>query len=99
MRFTIGQMCSHWKTRPESASATPATTSPFSFSPRGRDPLSHSPAHRPSIIVASVGMKLRVDQPPPLNRNGDSRGNRLRNQTSNAHERFEFLLKWPRNPV
>ena len=43
-------------------------------------------------------MKLSVDQPPPLNRNGDSRGNRFRNQTSNAHDRFEFLLKCARKP-
>ena len=32
------------------------------------------PHHSPSIIVASVGMKLRVDQPPPLNRNGFGAG-------------------------
>ena len=53
----------------------------------------------PSIIVASVGMKLSVDQPPSLNRNGSSRGKRFRNQVSNAHERLEFLLKCARNPV
>ena len=43
-------------------------------------------------------MKLSVDQPPPLKRNGDSRGNRFRNQTSNAHARLEFLLKCARKP-
>ena len=53
----------------------------------------------PSIIVASVGMKLSVDQPPSLKRNGASRGNRFRNQTSNAQDRFEFLLKCARKPV
>jgi hypothetical protein len=44
-------------------------------------------------------MKLRVDHPPELNRNGFSRGNRFRNHTSKAHARFEFLLKCARNPV
>ena len=66
MRLTIGQMCSHWRTRPASASATPPTTRPFSFSAVERGVFSHSPAHMPSIIVASVGMKLSVDQPPAV---------------------------------
>src|SRR6059058_2891603 len=99
MRLTIGQTWSHCNTRPASVSATPATTSPLNLSTTVRVDFSHSPDHRPNIIVASVGMKLRVDHPPSLNRNGLSRGNRLRNQTSNAHERFEFLLKCDRNPV
>src|SRR3954462_4007742 len=98
MRFTIGQMWSHWKISPSSVSDTPAINRPCSFSAFDRDVLSHSPDHIPSIIVASVGMKLSVDQPPSLKRNGASRGNRFRNQTSNAHDRFEFLLKWARNP-
>src|SRR4051812_4471753 len=98
MRFTIGQMCSHWSTSPASVRPTPAATRPFNFSVIERVVFSHSPDHIPSIMVASVGMKLRVDQPPSLKRNGDSRGNRFRNQTSNAHARFEFLLKWARNP-
>ena len=54
----------------------------FSLSDRGL--LSHAPAHTPSIIVARVGVKLRVDQPPSLKRKGDSRGKRFRNQVSNA---------------
>ena len=37
---------------------------PCSFSAVDRGVFSHSPAHSPSIIVASVGMKLSVDQPP-----------------------------------
>src|SRR3954463_9812046 len=98
MRFTIGQTCSHWKTSPRSVSDTPAITSPCSFSALGRAVLSHSPDHVPSIIVASVGMKLSVDHPPSLKRNGASRGKRFRNHTSNAHDRFEFLLKCARNP-
>ena len=49
-------------------------------------------------MVASVGMKLSVDQPPLLKRNGVSRGNRFRNQTSNAQDRFVFLLKCARKP-
>ena len=67
MRFTIGQMCSHCSTSPAIVSATPATTRPRSFSPVDRGLFSHSPHHMPSIIVASVGMKLSVDQPPSLN--------------------------------
>ena len=82
----------------DSVSASPAAISPFSLSRIERDVFSHIPDHIPSIIVASVGMKLSVDQPPSLKRNGSSRGNRLRNHTSNAHDRFEFLLKWARNP-
>src|SRR4030095_1264396 len=99
MRFTIGLMCSHWKMRPASVNATPAMTSPFSFSTVERFVCSQRPVHRPSIIVASVGMKLSVDQPPELYKNGFSRGKRFKNQTSNAHDRFEFLLKWARKPV
>ena len=99
MRFTIGQRCSHWKTRPARVSATPAATRPFSFCPVVRGLLSHAPDHVPSIIVARVGMKLSVDHPPSLKRNGDWRGKRFRNHVSNAHARFEFLLKWARNPV
>src|SRR5215204_3848894 len=98
MRFTIGQMCNHWSTSPASVSAIPAATRPFSLSNVERVVINHCPAHSPSIIVASVGMKLNVDQPPPLNRNGAWRGNRFRNQTSNAQERFEFLLKCARKP-
>src|SRR3954451_7678681 len=94
----MGLMCSHWSTRPASVSATPATRSPFNFSFSEREVFSHMPDQSPSIIVASVGMKLSVDQPPSLKRNGSARGNRFRNQTSKAHERFEFLLKWARNP-
>ena len=56
--------------RPASVSATPATTRPFSLSTVERGVFSHRPAHIPSIIVASVGMKLSVDHPPPLKRNG-----------------------------
>src|SRR3954464_872477 len=99
MRLTIGQMPSHWKSRPAIVSATPPATRPFSFSSVERSVCSQRPAHSPSCIVASVGMKLSVDHPPELNRNGDSRGKRFRNQTSNAHERFEFLLKCARKPV
>src|SRR5215210_2283100 len=99
IRLTMGLMCSHWSTRPASVSAMPATRSPFNFSFSERDVFNHMPDHRPSIMVASVGMKLRVDQPPSLKRNGSSRGNRFRNHTSNAHERFEFLLKCARKPV
>src|SRR5690349_14853201 len=99
MRLTMGEMCSHWSTRPAIVSTTPATTSPLSFSAVGRALFSHSPAQSPSIIVASVGMKLRVDHPPELNRKGDSRGKRFRNHTSKAHDRFEFLLKCARKPV
>src|SRR5574341_855067 len=99
MRFTIGQRWSHWKRRPARVRATPEATRPRSFSPIVRGLLSHAPAHVPSIIVARVGMKLRVDHPPSLKRNGDSRGKRFRNQVSNAHDRFEFLLKWARKPV
>src|SRR6476469_7006400 len=98
MRFTIGQTCSHWKTSPASVSAAPATSSPLTFSLVVRAVISHWPAHIPSIIVASVGMKLSVDQPPLLKRNGASRGNRFRNQTSKAQEIFEFLLKCARKP-
>src|SRR4051812_31393962 len=98
MRFTIGQTCSHWKSSPRIVSETPAITRPRSFSGFDRELFSHSPDHIPSIIVASVGMKLSVDHPPSLNRNGASRGKRFRNHTSNAHARFEFLLKWARNP-
>src|SRR4029079_9791799 len=99
IRFTIGQMWSHCKISPASVSATPAATSPLNFSIDERVVFSHSPLHRPSIIVASVGSKLSVDHPPRLNTNGVSRGNRFRNQTSNAHDRFEFLLKCARNPL
>src|ERR1700730_13705187 len=99
MRFTIGQMCNTWSTSPASVKATPPRTSPFSSSLVVRPLFSHSPTHTPSLIVASVGMKLRVDQPPLLNRNGDLRGNRFRNHVSKAHEILEFLLKWARKPV
>src|SRR5215217_2401333 len=95
----MGTTCSHWSSRPASTSASPATTRPFVFSTVVCVDCSHCPAHMPSIIVAIVGMKLSVDQPPLLNRKGDCRGNRLRNQTSNAHARLEFLLKCARNPV
>jgi hypothetical protein len=44
-------------------------------------------------------MKLSVDHPPLLKTNAASRGNRFRNHTSNAHDRFAFLLKCARNPV
>src|SRR3954465_6737127 len=94
----MGQMWSHWRISPPSVRATPAAMRPFSFSFNVRDVFSHIPDHMPSIIVASVGMKLRVDHPPSLKRNGASRGNRFRNHTSKAHERFEFLLKCARNP-
>jgi hypothetical protein len=43
-------------------------------------------------------MKLRVAYPPPLKRNGDSRGKRLRNQVSKAHARLLFLFQWAANP-
>ena len=66
MRLTIGQTWSHCRRSPPSTSATPATTRPGSFSPGAAPPLSHMPDHVPSIIVASVGMKLSVDQPPSL---------------------------------
>src|SRR4029450_4050444 len=99
IRVTTGHMCDHWKMRPASVSATPAATRPLNFSAVVRVDLSHTPDHSPSIIVASVGMKLRVDHPPSLNTNGLSRGNRFRNQVSKAHERFEFLLKCERKPV
>src|SRR6187455_666464 len=99
MRFTIGLMCNHWKISPASVNATPATSRPFSFSTVERFVCSQRPVHRPRIIVASVGMKLSVDQPPELYRNGFARGKRFRNQTSNAHDTFEFLLKCARNPV
>src|SRR5213593_3053927 len=98
MRFTIGQIPSHCSASPASTSAPPAATNPLRVSSRGRTLLSHWPVQRPSIIVASVGMKLSVDHPPLLKRKGDSRGNILRNQTSNAHDRFEFLLKCARKP-
>ena len=94
----MGLTCSHWNTSPASVSAAPPITSPFSFSTGVRVVFSHSPHHSPRIIVASVGMKLRVDHPPLLNRNGRSRGNRLRNHTSNAQDRLEFLLKCARKP-
>ena len=79
--------------------AAPAITSPRNFCSLDPLPLSHSPARSPSIIVPSVGMKLRVDQPPSLKTKGCSRGKRFKNQTSKAHERFEFLFQWERNPL
>src|SRR5438445_13899283 len=93
IRFTMGQMCSSWRASPARASAMPATFSPFNLSAAERGDFSHSPHHSPSIIVARVGMKLRVDHPPLLNRNGFSRGNRFRNHTSNAHARLELGVK------
>ena len=100
MRFTIGQTCSHWRTRPASVERDARRRrGPSASSPPSARLLSHAPDHVPSIIVARVGMKLSVDHPPSLKRNGDSRGKRFRNQVSNAHDRFEFLLKWARNPV
>src|SRR6476620_11104370 len=92
-RFTIGQMPAHWKINPNRANPTPAITSPRSFCSFDRALLSHSPVRRPRIIVASGGMKLSVDQPPSLKTKGCSRGNRLRNQTSKAHDRLEFLFQ------
>ena len=47
----------------------------------------------------SVGIKLSVDQPPSLKTKGRSRGNRFRNQTSNAHERLEFLFQCEKSGV
>jgi hypothetical protein len=75
MRFTLGQMCSHCSRSPAIVSAAPATRRPRSFSAVDRAAFSHSPDHMPNIMVASVGMKLRVDQPLSLKRNGASRGN------------------------
>src|SRR5262245_23180232 len=86
-RLTVGQMPSASNARPAIASAAPAASRPLNFSPALRADFSHSPAHNPSIIVASVGMQLSVDQPPLLATNGRSRGKRFRNQTSNAHDR------------
>ena len=72
IRLTIGTDRSHWNIIPASASARPATISPFNFSPVGAA-LQPLPDHKPSSIVASVGTKLSVDHPPPLKRNGASR--------------------------
>src|SRR5215510_3164121 len=94
----MGQMPSQSNSRPANASPAPAASSPLNLSSAVRGVLNHSPVQSPSIIVASVGMKLSVDQPPLLKRNGDSRGNRFRNQTSNAHERFVFLSKCENSP-
>jgi hypothetical protein len=70
MRFTLGQMCSHCSRSPAIVSAAPATRRPRSFSAVDRAAFSHSPDHMPNIMVASVGMKLRVDQPLSLKRTG-----------------------------
>ena len=78
--------------------ARPAMTSPVNFSFAVRVVRSHWPVHKPSTIVASVGMKLSVDQPPRLKRNGSRRGNRFKNQVSNAHDTFAFLLKCAKKP-
>ena len=43
-------------------------------------------------MVASVGIKLRVDQPPSLKTKGCSRGNRFKNHTSNAHDKIGILV-------
>src|SRR6201998_1779313 len=99
MRFTIGQIPAHWQISPSNTRPTPAITSPRSFSSFDLGVFSHSPVRRPRIIVASVGIKLSVDQPPSLKTNGSSRGKRFRNQTSKAHDRFEFLLKCDKKPV
>src|SRR5262249_27351104 len=96
--LTIGQTPSPSKSSPDSTSATPAMSRPLNFCSAVRPDFSHSPAHKPSIIVASVGMKLSVDHPPLLKRNGDSRGKRFKNHTSNAHDRLVFLLKWAKSP-
>src|SRR5258708_7227159 len=53
MRFTIGHRCSHWSSSPASVRATPAPIRPFNFSAAGRGDFSHSPHHRPRIMVAS----------------------------------------------
>src|SRR5579864_6871912 len=98
-RFTIGQIPTHWHTRPRNTKPAPAIASPRSFSSFDFVLLSHSPVRSPMIIVASVGIKLSVDQPPSLKTNGCSRGKRFRNHTSKAHDRFEFLLKCDRKPV
>ena len=65
MRLTIGQMCSHWSDEPGERQRDAGDHEPAELrSARRARVLSHSPAHIPSIIVASVGMKLSVDQPP-----------------------------------
>src|SRR6476660_317273 len=98
-RLTIGQMLAHWHTNPIRTNPTPATINPRSFCCFDLSPLSHSPVRSPMSMVASVGMKLRVDHPPSLKTKGCSRGKRLRNQTSNAHERLEFLFQCERKPL
>src|SRR5215468_8844530 len=95
----MGQTPAHCRASPSSSKPSPAIAIPCSFCFLDRLLLSHSPVSSPRIIVPSVGMKLRVDQPPWLKTNGCSLGKRLRNQTSNAHERFEFLFQCAKNPV
>src|SRR5215472_7719225 len=92
IRLTIGQMPRAWARSP--------ATMPMAAAMRrrltgilGAEALSQRPAARPRIMVARVGMKLRVRYPPELASKGFTRGKRLRNQTSKAQPRLAFLAK------
>src|SRR5215475_5682351 len=99
MRFTTGQTPSHPISQPLNNPISPAHTNHFTL-PYGSRLLRNTlPAIKPRIIVPSVGMKLSVAYPPPLNANGLSRGKRFRNHTSNRHARFVFLFQCAANPL
>src|SRR5690242_11705418 len=84
--------------KPAASETPPATTSHRIFFDLDASFFSQPPAMSPKIIVPSVGMKLRVAYPPPLNWNGSFVGNRLRNHVSNFQARLLFLFQCAANP-
>ena len=99
MRLTLGQRPVTSAAQPADRQIRPATARRPSLARAVPSCRSQSPAIRPSSIVPSVGIKLSVAYPPPLNKNGFARGNRFRNQTSNAQARLVFLFQWAAKPV
>ena len=84
--------------QPAAMPMAPATISHVIFSRAVLSLFITLPACRPRIIVPSVGMKLSVAYPPPLNLNHPSGGNRFRNHVSKAHARLVFLFQWAAKP-
>src|SRR2546421_12779541 len=99
MRFTTGQAPSQPISAPLTRPITPPANSHFTFARAGRWLRTTPPAIKPRIMVPSVGIKLSVAYPPPLYVNGFSRGNRFRNQVSNAQARLLFLFQWAWKPL
>src|ERR1700719_3168403 len=97
--FTTGQTPSQPSAAPLKSPITPAVASHLILAMFERALRSTPPAIKPRIIVPRVGIKLSVAYPPSLKAKGFSRGNKFKNQVSNAHARLLFLFQCAAKPL